>query len=308
MRHKLTALIKENLYGGGLKPEGQAALIARNHLDDFVFGTTDDMLVKGKAADLVPLKRAIILETYTELLAILDDYSRRFGRGGKAVKQGMSAVLSDPDVFGQFNKDHQTKNSSNSCWVFSLRETEVRSTSSVNPNRSGKAYVTRTRGDRDRPHATNMSSLQPVSSADGKKTGNAWWVIRSCGAVPRGPRQNGLVEVVRPPRRNPHTHTCGRGGGCPPFGGATPTATTGQFAARHPILAVSTPRARKGQRGQGDRLPPEATRRHEAGVERPEVPAERHGLPTNCDGRWQQASLQLLRAECSNTYIRNCGV
>ena len=109
LRHELTALIKQNFYGAGSKPEGQAALIARNHLDDFVFGTTDDMLVKGKLADLVPLKRAIILETYTEMLAILDDYSRRFGRGGKAVKQGMSAVLSDPDVFGRFNKNHQTE-------------------------------------------------------------------------------------------------------------------------------------------------------------------------------------------------------
>ncbi len=77
-RHELTALIKQNLYGGGSKPEGQAALIARNHLDDFVFRTTDDMLVKGKSGDLAPLKRAIILETYSELLAILDDYSRRF--------------------------------------------------------------------------------------------------------------------------------------------------------------------------------------------------------------------------------------
>jgi hypothetical protein len=73
------------------------------------FRTTDDMLVKGKGADLAPLKRAIILETYAELLAILDDYSRRFGLGGKAVKQGMSAVLSDPDVFGRFNGSHQTK-------------------------------------------------------------------------------------------------------------------------------------------------------------------------------------------------------
>jgi hypothetical protein len=103
MRHELTALIKQNLYGGGSKTEGQAALIARNNLDDFIFRTTDDMLVKGKGADLAPLKRAIILETYAELLAILDDYSRRFGLGGKAVKQGMSAVLSDPDVFGRFN-------------------------------------------------------------------------------------------------------------------------------------------------------------------------------------------------------------
>ena len=109
LRHELTALIKQNLYGEGSKPEGQAAVITRNHLDDFVFGATDDMLVKGKSADLVPLKRAIILETYAELLAILDDYSRRFGRGGKAVKQGMSTVLSDPDVFSRFNGDHQTK-------------------------------------------------------------------------------------------------------------------------------------------------------------------------------------------------------
>jgi hypothetical protein len=109
LRDKLTALIKKNLYGGGSKTEGQAALLARDQLDDFVFGMTDDVLVTGKLADLVPLKRAIILETYTELLAILDDYSRRFGRGVKAVKQGMSTILSDPDVFGQFRRDHQTK-------------------------------------------------------------------------------------------------------------------------------------------------------------------------------------------------------
>ena len=109
LRHELTALIKQNLYGEGSKSEGQAAVITRNHLDDFVFGATDDMLVKGKSGDLAPLKRAIILETYSELLSILDDYSRRFGDGGKAVKQGMSTVLSDPDVFGRFNGDHQTK-------------------------------------------------------------------------------------------------------------------------------------------------------------------------------------------------------
>jgi hypothetical protein len=109
VRHGLTALIKQNLYGGGSKPEGQAALIARNRLDEFVFGMTDDKIVRGKLADLAPLKRAIILETYGELLNILDDYSRRFGRGGKAVKQGISAVLSDPDVFGRFNEGNQAK-------------------------------------------------------------------------------------------------------------------------------------------------------------------------------------------------------
>ena len=85
------------------------ALIARNHLDDFVFRMTDDSLLKGRSADLAPLKRGIILETYVELLTILDDYSRRFGRGRKAVKQGMSTVVGDPDVFGRFHADHQTK-------------------------------------------------------------------------------------------------------------------------------------------------------------------------------------------------------
>ena len=108
-RHKLTALIKQNLYGAGSKPEGQAALIARNRLDDFVFHITDDDIARGDVGDLVPLKQAIIIETYTEWLDILDDYSRRFGRGRKAAKQGMLAVLSDPDVFSRFNADHQAK-------------------------------------------------------------------------------------------------------------------------------------------------------------------------------------------------------
>lgn len=109
VRHEFTALIKQNLYGGGSKNEGRAALIARNGLDDFIFNTSDSMLMRGNATDLVPLKRAIILETYTELLDILDDYHGRFGRGGKAAKQGMSAVLSDADVLGRFSPDYQTK-------------------------------------------------------------------------------------------------------------------------------------------------------------------------------------------------------
>ncbi len=107
MRHELTALIKQNLYGGGSKPEGQAAVITRNCLDDFVFQMTDDLVVKGNVTDLLPLKRAIIIETHVECLEILNDYSRRFGRGGKAIKQGMLAILSDPDVFGRFNADCQ---------------------------------------------------------------------------------------------------------------------------------------------------------------------------------------------------------
>jgi hypothetical protein len=71
MRHRLTALIEQNLYGAGSRPEGRAALIARNHLDDFVFRITNDDIAKGDVADLVPLKQAIILETYTELLKFL---------------------------------------------------------------------------------------------------------------------------------------------------------------------------------------------------------------------------------------------
>ena len=108
-RHKLTALIKQNLYGRGSKDEGRAALIARNKLDEFVFDATDEHFTRGNSADLAPLKRAIILETYTELLDLLSDYRTRFGRGGKATKQGMLAILSDPDVFGRFDPDHQGK-------------------------------------------------------------------------------------------------------------------------------------------------------------------------------------------------------
>jgi len=70
---------------------------------------TDNMIARGSVADLVPLKQAIIIETHTEWLEILEDYSLRFGRSGKAAKQGMLAILSDPDVFGRFNADHQAK-------------------------------------------------------------------------------------------------------------------------------------------------------------------------------------------------------
>jgi hypothetical protein len=108
-RHELTALIKQNLYGKGSKDEGRAALIARNKLDEFIFDATDDILKRGNSADLAPLKRAIILETYSELLNILDEYRARYGRGGKATKQGMLAIVSDPDVFGRFDPDHQSK-------------------------------------------------------------------------------------------------------------------------------------------------------------------------------------------------------
>ncbi len=67
------------------------------------------MLVTGSVDDLRPLKRGIILETYGELLEILNDYARRFGNGGKAVKQGMSAIASDPDMLGRFDSVRQAE-------------------------------------------------------------------------------------------------------------------------------------------------------------------------------------------------------
>jgi hypothetical protein len=108
-RQELTLLIKQNLYGGGSKPEGQAALIARNSLDKSIFRMTDNDLMTGSVDNLRPLKSAIILETYGELLEILEDYACRFGNGGKAVKQGMSAVACDPDVLGRFDSDRQAE-------------------------------------------------------------------------------------------------------------------------------------------------------------------------------------------------------
>ena len=126
---------------GGSKDEGRAALIARHALDKGIFRMTQEDLASGDIAGLASLQRAIIIETYTELLDILSDYSRRFGRGGKAAKQGMLAILSDSDVFGQFDADQQARDSGNSCRDFSLCEKAAPSTSCVNPNRSGKVYL-----------------------------------------------------------------------------------------------------------------------------------------------------------------------
>lgn len=108
-RHKLTALIKGSLDGVESKVEGRAALIARNGLDDFFFHTTDDMLVKGKGTDLTSLKRAIILETFAELLDIMEISWRRFGRSGRAAKSGMLVVASDPDLIERFNEEDRAK-------------------------------------------------------------------------------------------------------------------------------------------------------------------------------------------------------
>ncbi len=137
-RQELTLLIKQNLYGGGSKPEGQAALIARNSLDEFIFEMTNNTLVTGSVDDLRPLQGGIILETYGELLEILDDYARRFGSGGKAVKQGMSAVACDPDVLGRFDNVRQAEIRAIASRVDHARARQIRQASPVNSHGGGK--------------------------------------------------------------------------------------------------------------------------------------------------------------------------
>jgi len=51
LRHELTALINSELYGGGNKIEGRAALMARRSLDEFIFHTKQSQLVRGNVAD-----------------------------------------------------------------------------------------------------------------------------------------------------------------------------------------------------------------------------------------------------------------
>jgi len=108
-RDNLTALIEQNLYGRGQKSEGRAALIVRNRLDEFLFNISPDTILKGEHTDLLPLKRGIVLQGYAELIAILDDYSSRFGSNGNAIRKGMSALSSDPDVLGRFTAEQQAR-------------------------------------------------------------------------------------------------------------------------------------------------------------------------------------------------------
>ena len=48
------------------------------------------------------MRRAIILQTYAEIIEILEDYSKRFGYTAKGIKQGMGAILSDPYLIGRY--------------------------------------------------------------------------------------------------------------------------------------------------------------------------------------------------------------
>jgi hypothetical protein len=93
IRHKLTANIKFNLYGDGDRNEGRDALSARYKLDDFLFKAEQTPSVE---------KRAIILDTFLELLEILDQ-ARDTGGSRRGIKAEMQKLVDDPDRFDRFH-------------------------------------------------------------------------------------------------------------------------------------------------------------------------------------------------------------
>ncbi len=105
LRHELTALIKSELYAGGNKMEGRAALIARRGLDEFFFHTKQSQLTRGNVADLGALKRAIILETLAEQVTLLEQARDAGGGSRKGIKAEMLKLMDDPDRFDRFNDE-----------------------------------------------------------------------------------------------------------------------------------------------------------------------------------------------------------
>ena len=61
-RHKLTANVEFNLYGGGTKEEGRRALAVRNLLDEMIFGATASDMVDCDLGGLEHLKKGIAME------------------------------------------------------------------------------------------------------------------------------------------------------------------------------------------------------------------------------------------------------
>ena len=100
LRHELIALIKSELYGGGNKMEGRAALTARQRLDEF-FSHTKPLGVT--AADLDGLKSAIILTTLAEQADLLDQARDAGGGSQIGIKAEMLKLMNDPDRFDRFN-------------------------------------------------------------------------------------------------------------------------------------------------------------------------------------------------------------
>ena len=104
-RRELTALIKSELYGGGNKMEGRAALVARQRLDEFLFRTEQSQLTRGNVADLAALKRGIILETLAEQVTLLEQARNAGGGSRKGIKAEMLKLMDDPDRFDRFDDE-----------------------------------------------------------------------------------------------------------------------------------------------------------------------------------------------------------
>ena len=105
LRHKLTANIGFNLYGGGDKSEGRQALAVRNALDATIFSTTDADLVDPSKGGLEQLKHAINLENLSEKMQILEGVARNAKVIG--MKAELVNLLTDGDRFDRFIPAHQ---------------------------------------------------------------------------------------------------------------------------------------------------------------------------------------------------------
>jgi hypothetical protein len=109
IRHMLTASIRHNLYGIGDRNEGRDALRARTSLDQWFFKGKEN-LAEGSSGDgLVPLYRAIILETFCALVELLDNARKAGGGTRRGIKAQMLELIADPDRIGRFNDADQAK-------------------------------------------------------------------------------------------------------------------------------------------------------------------------------------------------------
>jgi hypothetical protein len=106
-RHKLTANIEFNLYGGGMKEEGRKALAVRSSLDEIITGATASDMVGGDLRGLDDLRKAIAMENLAEKLKIMEDISTRSKKSGISMKSEMLNILTDADRFERFTPDHQ---------------------------------------------------------------------------------------------------------------------------------------------------------------------------------------------------------
>lgn len=105
IRHKLTANIEFNLYGGGDKEEGRQALAIRNTLDETLFGASAADMVGGDKGGLDHMKQAITLENLSEKMQILEGVARK--AKATSMKAALIDLLTDADRYTRFIPEHQ---------------------------------------------------------------------------------------------------------------------------------------------------------------------------------------------------------